>query len=133
MQPRIDWQATLVAGHHAVRGAEALARDCPNGRRLPCVTPLTASAADVAERYERVAAALQARNGVAAAVHLPSPSDVDWPTDLGQDLYHVADLRVWLDGLRDDLSRILPEPTPSGEAAGLRDRVAHLADGAAGS
>ena len=69
----------------------------------------------------------------AAAVHLPLPSDVDWPTDLGQDLYHVADLRVWLDGLRDDLGRILPEPVPSGEAAGLRDRVAHLADGAAGS
>ncbi len=130
MQPRIDWQATLVAGHHAVRGAEALARDCPNGRRLPCVTPLTDSAADVAERYERVAAALHARSGVADAVHLPVPTDVAWPTDLGQDLYHVADLRVWLDGLRDDLGRILPEPTPSGEAGGLRDRVAHLADGA---
>jgi uncharacterized membrane protein YccC len=132
-QPRIDWQATLVAGHHAVRGAEALTRDCPTGRLLPCVTPLTASAADVAERYERVAAALNARSGLAAAVHLPDPPVSDWPDDLGQDLYHVADLRVWLDGLRDDLSRILPDPAPSDEAAGLRDRVAHLADGAAGS
>lgn len=133
MQPPIDWQATLVAGHHAVRGAEALSRDCPTGRLLPCVAPLTTSAADVAERYERVAAALYAHGGMAAAVHLPDPPVTDWPTDLGQDLYHVADLRVWLDGLRDDLGRIVPEPGPSGEAVGLRDRVAHLADGAAGS
>ena len=132
-QPRIDWQATLIAGHHAVRGAEALARDCPTGRLLPCVTPLTASAADVADRYERVAAALRARSGVASAVDLPSPSDADWPTDLGQDLYHVADLRVWLDGLRDDLGRIVPAAVPPDDQAGLRDRVAHLADGAAGA
>ncbi len=130
-QPRVDWQATLVAGHHAVRGAEALSRDCPTGRLLPCVRPLTASAADVAERYERVAAALNAHSGVAEAVHLPDPSITDWPTDLGQDLYHVTDLRVWLDGLRDDLSRILPAAAPADDGAGLRARVAHLADGAA--
>ena len=116
-----------------MRGAEALARDCPTGRLLPCVTPLTASADDVANRYERVAAALRTRSGVASAVDLPSPSDADWPTDLGQDLYHVADLRVWLDGLRDDLGRIVPAAVPPGAQAGLRDRVAHLADGAAGA
>jgi hypothetical protein len=27
----------------------------------------------------------------------------DWPTDLGTDLYHLADLRVWLTSLGDDL------------------------------
>ena len=51
---RIDWQATLVAGHHAVRGAEALApRAAPPGCLLPCRYPLTSAADDVAGCYER--------------------------------------------------------------------------------
>ena len=36
----------------------------------------------------------------------PDPPRGDWPTNLGTDLYHLADLHVWLDGLRDDLGRI---------------------------
>ena len=126
---RIDWQATLVAGHHAVRGAEALVRECPTGCLLPCVGPLKAAADDVARRYERVADALLRRDKEALLRPQPEPPDADWPTDLGQALYHVADLRVWLDGLRDDLGR-LASPPPG--QAGLRDRAAHLADDTVG-
>ncbi len=125
---RVDWQATLVAGHHAVRGAEALLRGCPTGCLLACLDPLTAAAEDVARCYERVASGLIARD-ISAATDLPARPTLDWPTDLGQDLYRLADLRVWLDGLRDDLGRIAGAPR---DEADLRTRVAHLADGAAG-
>ena len=48
----------------------------------------------------------------------PLPGDLQWPDDLGQDLYHLADLRVWLDGLRDDLTRITaPADAPRPVAA----------------
>jgi uncharacterized membrane protein YccC len=122
----IDWQATLVAGHHAVRGAEALLRGCPTGCLLPCLGPLTTAADDVARCYEQVAAGLMERDGRATAA-LPDRPVLDWPTDLGQHLYVLADMRVWLDGLRDDLGRIAAQP----EEEDLRARVAHLADGAA--
>jgi uncharacterized membrane protein YccC len=102
----VDWQATLVAGHHAVRGAEALVRDCPTGRLLECVGPLDRAAADVAARFEHVALGLARRDRAAlSAPTLPAP-DLVWPTNLGPALYHLSDLRVWLDGLRDDLSRV---------------------------
>jgi uncharacterized membrane protein YccC len=128
----LDWQATLVAGHHAVRGAEALVRTCPTGGLLPCVDPLSAAAADVAGRYERVADGLLRRDRAAVTHRLAGPPPTDWPTDLGQHLYHLADLRVWLDGLRDDLGRIAgtPERAPSGEPTDVRIRVTRLADGA---
>jgi uncharacterized membrane protein YccC len=128
----VDWQSTLVAGHHAVRGAEALLRSCPTGGLLPCVAPLTASAADVANRYERVAGGLRRRDRAAVTGRPPDPSPTQWPTNLGQNLYDLADLRVWLDGLRDDLGRIADtsEPAPSGAPAELGIRVARLADGA---
>jgi uncharacterized membrane protein YccC len=125
---RIDWQATLVAGHHAVRGAEALLRGCPSGCLLSCLGPLTTAADDVARRYDRVASGLLRRDGSAATALSDRPA-LDWPTDLGQDLYRLADLRVWLDGLRDDLGRIATAPASE---ADLLTRVAHLADGAAG-
>jgi len=121
----IDWQATLVAGHHAVRGAEALLRGCPTGCLLPCLAPLTTAAEDVADRYAQVGAGLLDRDGRATAP-LPQRPALDWPTELGRELYALADLRVWLDGLRDDLGRIASIPADDD----LRTRVAHLADGA---
>jgi uncharacterized membrane protein YccC len=122
----VDWQATLIAGHHAVRGAEALVRSCPAGGLLPCVTELTEEAADTAGRYDRAADGLRRRLGTGPAE--PPPAAVRWPTDLGQDLYIIADLRVWLDGLREDLGAIRGRPEGVG---GLRARVAQVADGAA--
>jgi uncharacterized membrane protein YccC len=118
----MDWQATLVAGHHAVRGAEALVRSCPTGGLLPCVDELTVAAADVAGRYERAGEALL-RHGDRPAEGPPEP--IAWPTDLGQDLYVIADVRVWLDGLREDVARIGGVPEPD-----LRARVTRVADGA---
>jgi len=121
----VDWQATLLAGHHAVRGAEALVRSCPAGGLLPCVEPLTALSAAVAGRYDQAATAL-AEHG-----RMPSfaaaPTGLTWPADLGQDLYIIADLRVWLDGLREDIGAVTGRPEGVG---GLRARVAQLADGA---
>jgi uncharacterized membrane protein YccC len=131
----IDWQATLVAGHHTVRGAEVLIRSCPSGGLLPSAPPLTAAAADVAGRYEHVALGLLTRDRAALTGPAPEPPTLTWPDDLGQDLYHLADLRAWLDGLRDDLSRIAgtPEPSPAGaDPSALRVRVARVADGATG-
>ena len=123
----LDWQATLIAGHHAVRGAEALIRSCPAGGLLPCVGPLTVVAADVAARYDRRAVALFQDDEELARRPIPEPEPVVWPTNLGQDLYVISDLRVWLDGLREDIDRIggIPEPGDS-----VRARVAELADGA---
>ncbi|MBL7258347.1 FUSC family protein [Paractinoplanes lichenicola] len=121
----IDWQATLIAGHHAVRGAEALVRSCPAGGLLPCVAQLTALAGDVAECYDRSAAQLM--RGETPSRPPASPPPEEWPDDLGQDLYIIADLRVWLDGLREDLITMTGRPEPGDD---LRDRVAHVADGA---
>ncbi|GAA4707468.1 FUSC family protein [Pseudonocardia yuanmonensis] len=128
----VDWQATLVAGHHAVRGAEALVRECPTGRLLSCVGPLDLAAADVAARFEHVALGLARRDRTALTAPTLPPPDLRWPTDLGVDLYHLADLRVWLDGLRDDLSRVLAAPAaePGSPADALRLRLAGIADGA---
>jgi uncharacterized membrane protein YccC len=133
----VDWQATLVAGHHAVRGAEILLRSCPSGGMLPLVTPLTTAADDVAGRYERVADGLRRRDRSAVRTPQPPAPDLTWPTDLGPDLYHLADLRVWLDGLRDDIDRIAagpapPAPADSRDPSALRVRVAGVADGAPG-
>lgn len=114
----VDWQATLAAGNHAVRGAEAILRSCPSGGLLPCVGPLTAVAEDVSARFERVALGLLRDDRAAIRDAAPLPVDPRWPDDLGQDLYHLADLRVWLDGLRDDLTRVTtPAEAPRAVAA----------------
>jgi hypothetical protein len=86
-------------------------------------------------RAKHVAVGLLTRDPEAFTEPPPPPPAVEWPTDLGRDLYHLADLRVWLDGLRDDLGRIggTREPAPpSADTAALRVRVARVADGATG-
>jgi hypothetical protein len=128
---RVDWQATLVAAHHAVRGAETLLRDCPTGRLLPCLGPLDAVSGFVAARFDALSGALLRGSRTAFAAPAVVP-DVTWPTDLGPDLYHLADLRVWLDGLADDLGRVLATHEDAQEPDELQVRVTHLADGATG-
>jgi uncharacterized membrane protein YccC len=129
---RTDWQAALIAGHHAIRGAEALVRSCPAGGLLPCVATLAATAEDVAGRFQDLSDRLLHRQpppGAPPPAHQPT----DWPTDLGQNLYHLADLRVWLEGLGADLNRILtPAEYEAPSAAGQPAiRITLLADGAA--
>ncbi|WP_250037958.1 FUSC family protein [Paractinoplanes maris] len=121
----LDWQATLVAGHHAVRGAEALVRSCPSGGLLPCVTQLTALSGDVATWYDRSAERLLLGESPSPPGAHPAP--MEWPDNLGQDLYIVADLRAWLDGLREDLTNMTGRPEPGDD---LRVKVSRVADGA---
>jgi hypothetical protein len=44
------------------------------------------------------------------AVAPPPPGPEDWPANLGPELYQLADLRIWLAGLSDDLTRITASP-----------------------
>jgi uncharacterized membrane protein YccC len=116
-ESRVDWQATLLAGHHAVRGAEALLRSCPTGRLLPCVTLLSATADAVADGYERFAVGLRRRQRVTLDDLTAATRADGWPTDLGADLYHLADIRVWLSSLSDDLVRVTGPATAAAEEA----------------
>ena len=107
---RVDWQALMVAGHHAVRGAETLLRTVPTGQLVHCVRPLRTMSDTVANGYADVGTTLIDRRTVVE----PRPSIVEdgWPTDLGPVLYQLADLRVWLEGLADDLGHIVPASPP---------------------
>jgi hypothetical protein len=104
--PSLDWQATLVAGHHVVRGAEGLLRACAVGRLSDYAGPLGITSSSVAAGYDAVAAQLLTRRPI--DVPPVVRDDEAWPVDLGADLYHLADLRVWLDGVADDLTHIQP-------------------------
>jgi uncharacterized membrane protein YccC len=115
-ESRVDWQAALIAGHHTVRGAEALLRSCPTGRLLPCETLLSTTADTVARGYERFAAGLRRRDRIALGDPAMATSADEWPTDLGSDLYHLADIRIWLNGLAEDLVRVAA-PAKTAEAA----------------
>jgi uncharacterized membrane protein YccC len=103
--PRLDWPAVLHAGHHVVGGADALLlHSHAPAEPLPGHQRLTSYADAVGGGYERLATALlrpeQARTG-------PAPADPGgWPVDAGLDLYRLSDLRVWLDGLAQDLAAI---------------------------
>jgi uncharacterized membrane protein YccC len=114
----VDWQATLGAGHHAVRGAEALLRSCPSGRMVACRRQLDTAAAGVASAYEGLGALL--RTGSRVDVPVPVLPPEQWPTDLGTDLYHLADIRVWLAGLADDFARLTQPSTVDGLVSGAR-------------
>jgi uncharacterized membrane protein YccC len=111
----VDWQATLGAGRHAVRGAEALLRTCPTGRLLACARQLDVASATVVVGYQAFAEGL--RRGARVEVTAPPLGAEDWPTDLGSDLYHLADLRVWLTSLGDDLRYISTAPAGAPAAA----------------
>ncbi len=112
----VDWQGVLMAGHHAVRGAEALLQTYRTGRLLTCRRQLTTSAAAVERGYQDLAGAL--RNPHPGPVEPPRLPAEQWPDDLGVDLYQLADIRVWLAGLADDIGRVLRSSTLDTAAAG---------------
>jgi uncharacterized membrane protein YccC len=103
---RLDWQAAMIAGNHTVRGAETLLRSCPPGHLHACISPLRTLSDSVASRYADVGAELLHR--VPVAIPAAGAPAVQWPTNLGDAVYHLADLRVWLDGISDDLTRLRP-------------------------
>jgi uncharacterized membrane protein YccC len=103
---RLDWQAAMIAGNHTVRGAETLLRYCPPGHLHACISPLRTLSDSVASRYAEVGAELLHR--VPVAIPAAAAPAVAWPTSLGDAVYHLADLRVWLEGISDDLTRLRP-------------------------
>ncbi len=105
---RVDWQAAMVAGNHAVRGGEQLLHQCVAGCFVAQGAPLAAAAARVADGYRSFAEGL--RKDQPMAVAPPPPGPEDWPANLGPELYQLADLRIWLAGLSDDLARITASP-----------------------
>jgi hypothetical protein len=109
----VDWQGILVAGHHAVRGADALLRSCPGGRLITCRGQLMAEAGQVAEAFDELGR--QLRGGFCTAIAVPRLPAEQWPSGLGTDLYHLADIRGWLAGLADDLSRLTAITVPEGD------------------
>ncbi|MDQ7908045.1 FUSC family protein [Phytohabitans sp. ZYX-F-186] len=112
---KVDWQATLNAGHDAIAGADAMLRSHPTGQRLPATGPLTAYADAIAGEYERFGMALRNRDGVPRD---PVPADPGrWPNGSGPDLYQLADLRTWLTALAAALARITTPATPRAAAA----------------
>ncbi len=104
----VDWQATLGAGHHVVRGGQSLLRGCPHGCLISCAAPLSVISDTVATGFERAAVHLLAHR----APPTPPPlAPQQWPANLGADLYHLVDIQVWLADLYDDLVRMsAPEP-----------------------
>ncbi|WP_405009617.1 FUSC family protein [Kitasatospora sp. NBC_01539] len=98
-----DWQAVLLAGQHAVRGAEPLLV-----RLGPGSVPRSVEgpAAAVAAAFEQRAAALRHRAGSRAA-----PTAAARPS--APEGLHAVDVEVWLDGLLDDLAAA-DEPVRAG-------------------
>ena len=117
-RPRCSPGTTPSAGPKGVSGSARPDGCCPAWSRSP------SEADDVAARYDRVADALAAPRPVVLTAPPPDPPRGDWPTDLGADLYHLADLHVWLDGLRDDLCRIPAVPPQESSADQARPRRA---------
>ena len=105
----VDWQAVLVAARHAMRGAESLQQAQLSEPLTGYATGLRELSESVAGSYRAAGSELTARRPVADVRPLRTVDD--WPTDLGPELYRLADVRVWLDGLRADLTRI-----PAGHA-----------------
>ena len=89
---------------------------------MTCRRQLDAAAASVAAGYGELAGHL--RHGSDTAIRVPRLPPEEWPDDLGTDLYHLADIRVWLAGLADDLARLARTDRPAVEAAprGYADR-----------
>ncbi|MGY0466189.1 FUSC family protein [Kitasatospora sp. cg17-2] len=114
-----NWQAAVLAGQHAVRGAEPLLARIPPGTAAPHrggARALLGHADQVAAAFRRQAAALRAREPAGAAhpavarARAALVAELDGPppapgTD-GRVPLHAVDVAVWLAGLLDDLQQI---------------------------
>ncbi|MCP2311144.1 FUSC family protein [Kitasatospora paracochleata] len=123
---RPDWQAALLAGHHALRGVRRFQRDEPDsagaadvvdvvemdGGPAPLpVDPVLGRASDVARIYADTAAYLAG----AAADRPVVPAAVPEPDSAGAAAPArplLFDVYAWLDSLRRDASRLLDSPLP---------------------
>ena len=130
-RPRaVDWQATLVAGHHAVRGAEALLRGCPTG--LPAAVPRAAYDGRRGRRPPLRAGRGRLllgprRPGDGPAAGPPEPRLADRPRHATSTRSPTCASGSTACATTSAASRAAPT-----DEADLRTRVAHLADGAAG-
>ncbi|MFG3052622.1 FUSC family protein [Kitasatospora sp. NPDC048239] len=106
--PGEDWQAALIAGHHARRGSARLL-DRPPPRLDPVEREwLLRSGAQLAGAYAAVAAQLaDVRGPLPGAVARFGPPEP--PPGRRPVLYDVA---AWLEGLAHDLTRLDPVPAP---------------------
>ncbi|MFD4910683.1 FUSC family protein [Kitasatospora purpeofusca] len=114
-----NWQAAVLAGQHAVRGAEPLLARIPPGTAAPHrggARALLGHADEVAAAFRRQAAALRAREPAGAAhpavarARAALVAELDGPPPVpgtdGQVPLHAVDVAVWLAGLLDDLQQI---------------------------
>ncbi|MFD8697150.1 FUSC family protein [Kitasatospora purpeofusca] len=113
-----SWQAAVLAGQHAVRGAEPLLARIPPGTAAPHrggARVLVGHADEVAAAFRRQAAALRAREPAGAAhpavarARAALVAELDGgpaPGSDGRVSLHAVDVAVWLAGLLDDLQQI---------------------------
>ncbi|MFJ4670885.1 FUSC family protein [Kitasatospora purpeofusca] len=113
-----SWQAAVLAGQHAVRGAEPLLARIPPGTAAPHrggARVLLGHADEVAAAFRRQAAALRAREPAGAAhpavarARAALVAELDGgpaPGSDGRVSLHAVDVAVWLAGLLDDLQQI---------------------------
>ncbi|MFJ8437270.1 FUSC family protein [Kitasatospora sp. NPDC094019] len=126
-----NWQAAVLAGQHAVRGAEPLLARIPPGTATPHrggARALLRHADDVAAAFRRQAAALRAREPADAAQPAVTRARAALVAELdggpapgtdGRVSVHAVDVAVWLAGLLDDLQQIhgpIHGPGPAGGA-----------------
>jgi hypothetical protein len=95
---------------------------CPGGCLISCASALASTADAVADGFTRAADDLRAHRPPALPAELPPQQ---WPTNLGADLYHLADIQVWLADLHDDLVRLaVPAPDRRARLAALTPTLA---------
>ncbi|MEE1821838.1 FUSC family protein [Streptomyces sp. BE20] len=120
--PGPDWQAALIAGHHARRGStRLLERPVRPGPDAAERAWLLRSGDHVAGAYTAAAARLadrRRRGTPAPGPATPPPPPPPPPPGGAPFLYEVA---AWLEGLTHDLARLDPHPLPAPDHDGDRD------------
>ncbi|MFJ1703795.1 FUSC family protein [Kitasatospora sp. NPDC088346] len=129
-----DWQAALIAGHHALRGSRRLLdlHELPVGRppRSDAGAWLVRRGDRVAHRYLRAGEVLGSAAGPGAPP--PGPGGPGLPPGLTDGAVPPAalpalfDTDAWLRGLAADLARITPAPVPAASRPGSPGPSSHV-------